>query len=234
MVSDNGCKQCNKCKEKCQHKDGCISCGDCIRVCPMHLRKIAGVKYGVKELADKLLKDKVIFEMNGGGVTLSGGEPTAQPDFTIELLKELKSVHRAIETCGFCRPEVFREVLENVDFIMMDLKLIDEEQHKYWTGQSNKMILENLDQVKKSGKPFIIRIPLIPGVNDTNENKDATARLLKDATNLVRVELMPYHTTAGAKYHMVGKEFAPCFDPDQAVNRSTSAFDKYNIPVKVL
>jgi len=234
MVSDNGCLKCGACEKKCTHKEGCISCGECIRSCPMHLRRIVGVKFAASELAEKLLKDKVIFDMNGGGITLSGGEPTAQPEFAIALLKELGGVHRTIETCGFCKTDIFKEIIDNVDFIMMDLKMIDDEKHKFWTGQSNKVILENLEQVKKSGKPFIIRIPLIPGVNDTFENKDATARLLRDAENLERVELLPYHMTAGAKYHMVGKKYEPGFDTERPVDKDTAAFEKYNIPVKVL
>lgn len=234
MVSDNGCLKCGKCREKCTHRDNCISCGECIRVCPMHLRRIAGIKYEADELAAKLLKDKVIYEMNGGGVTLSGGEPTGQPEFIIALLKKLEGIHRAIETCGYCAPDIFRTVLDNVDFIMMDLKIIDEKQHEYWTGRSNRLILENLEQLKSSGKPFIIRIPLIPGVNDTHENKLATAELLRDAENLIRVELLPYHTTAGAKYGMVGTEYDPGFDVNRSVDKTFTEFENYGIPVKVL
>lgn len=234
MVSDNGCLKCNKCMERCEHKDGCITCGSCIRVCPMHLRRIAGKKYRADELAEILLKDKVIYEMNGGGVTISGGEPTAQPQFIIELLQKLNGIHRAIETCGYCGTETFKQIIDNLDFIMMDLKLIDDEQHEYWTGRSNRLILDNLEQLKQSGKSFVIRIPLIPGVNDTHENKLATAELLKDAEQLVCVELLPYHTTAGAKYGMVGSEYDPGFDVNRPVDKTFTEFENYGIPVKVL
>lgn len=234
MVSDNGCLKCNKCIEKCQHKDNCIACGECVRVCPMHLRRIAGKKYSADELAGKLLKDKEIFEMNGGGITISGGEPTAQPEFVIELLQKTKGIHRAIETCGYCSQEVFEKILQNVDFVMMDLKLIDERLHEYWTGRNNRMILRNFSILKASGKSFIIRVPLIPGVTDTHENKAAISELLIDADSLVRVELMPYHATAGAKYGMVGKEYIPEFDADRPVDKSTREFESNNIPVTVL
>ncbi|MBQ0146262.1 MAG: glycyl-radical enzyme activating protein [Lachnospiraceae bacterium] len=234
MVSDNGCQKCGKCMDKCEHKDKCISCGECVRVCPMHLRRIVGTEYTPEELAARLLKDKVIYEMNGGGITLSGGEPTAQPEFIIALLKKLEGIHRAVETCGYCAPDIFRTVLDHVDYVMMDLKLIDEKQHEYWTGKSNRLILQNLEQLKKSGKPFVIRIPLIPGVNDTYENKVQTAGLLTDADNLQFVELLPYHTTAGAKYGMIDRCYEPGFDTDRAVDTDISAFKKYDIPVKVL
>ena len=234
MVSDNGCLNCGKCTDKCEHKDRCVSCGECVRVCPMHLRRIVGTEYTPEELAEKLLKDKVIYKMNCGGITLSGGEPTAQPEFIISLLNKLEGIHRAIETCGYCATDAFRTVLDNVDYVMMDLKLIDEKQHEYWTGKSNRLILQNLEQLKQSGKPFVVRIPLIPGVNDTYENKIQTAGLLTDADNLQFVELLPYHTTAGAKYGMIEREYNPGFDTDRAVDTDISAFTKYDIPVKVL
>lgn len=234
MVSVNGCLHCGKCKAACRHPEHCISCGECIRACSSHLRRIAGTIYTAEDLANKLLKDKDIFEMNGGGITLSGGEPTSQPAFILELLRRTSSLNRAIETCGYCKPSVFGEILKELDFIQMDLKLIDEKEHLKWTGKSNAMILENFSQVKNSGKPFVIRIPLIPGVNDTEKNLAATAALLRGATNLQRIELLPYHKTAGAKYHMVGKAFDPGFDPEKPVNKDTSAFEAEGIPCLIL
>ena len=234
MVSDNGCRHCGKCISICKHPEHCIACGECIRVCPVHLRRIAGTVYTAKELAAKLLKDRVIFEMNGGGITLSGGEPTSQPEFVLELLQRTRVLNRAIETCGYCNPKTFAAILEELDFIQMDLKLIDDSMHRKWTGRSNETILENFRQVKASGKPFIIRVPLIPGVNDTSENLSATAALLTDASGLQRVELLPYHKTAGAKYSMIGNIYDPGFDPEQPVNKDSSAFDALGIPCMTL
>lgn len=234
MVSDNGCRHCGKCTAICSHPDHCVSCGECIRACPVHLRRIAGTVYTAEDLAKKLLKDKNIFEMNEGGITLSGGEPTSQPAFVLELLQRTSELNRAIETCGYCSPDIFREILNELDFIQMDLKLIDEKEHIKWTGKSNRMILENYFQVRISGKPFIIRIPLIPGVNDTEENLSATAKLLRGAENLQRVELLPYHKTAGAKYSMVGKDYAPGFDPDKPVNKDPAPFEAEGISCLML
>lgn len=234
MVSGNGCRQCGKCKEVCTHPESCVVCGKCVRACPLHLRKICGTEMEASVLAAKLKKDKAFFEANEGGVTVSGGEPTMQPEFLLELLENLEGVHRAIETCGYCQEEIFRKVLENLELVIMDIKLVDDELHKKYTKRSNQMILHNLSILKESGKPFIIRVPLIPGVNDTEKNMKDTADLLADCKNLVRVELLPYHQTAGAKYSMVGKEYQPEFDTERAVQEMPEIFENAGITCKVL
>ena len=234
MLSDNGCLHCGRCREVCAHPDHCTACGRCVRVCPLHLRRIAGTSWKADELAAFLKKDADIFAMNGGGVTLSGGEPTMQASFVIELLERLLPVHRAIETCGFCPPETFAAILERLDYVLMDIKLVDPAVHRRWTGRDNAVILQNLEQVKKSGKPFTLRIPLIPGVNDTPENLAATAALAAGCPSLERVELLPYHRTAGAKYAMIKRAFDPGFDTEAAVNADTAPFEERGIPVRVM
>lgn len=234
MVSDNGCLHCGSCRKVCPSPDHCTACGRCVRACPLHLRRIAGTEYRADELAKKVLRDKAIFDLNGGGITVSGGEPTSQPEFLLEFLSLTRPLHRAMETCGYCKPEVFSKILEELDFIHLDLKLIDEEEHIKWTGRSNKIILENLSCIKKSRKPFVVRIPLIPGVNDTKENLTATASLLRDAPGLQRVELLPYHKTAEAKYAMVGGNYDPGFDTEKPVNKDSGPFLQAGIPCLVL
>ncbi len=229
MVSQNGCTDCGSCRLVCKHPDGCILCGDCVRACPARLRKICGERMTMGELTGKLLRDREYLEMQGGGVTFSGGEPTGQPEFLLDCLKELRTMHRAVETCGYCRTDIFKSIMDELDYIIMDIKIADDEKHKIYTGVSNRMILENLEQVKKSGKPFRIRIPVIPGVNDTEENYRLTAELLKGAENLEMVELLPYHKTAGAKYGMVGRAYAPDFDVDREPVLETSAFENAGI-----
>ncbi len=229
MVSQNGCTDCGSCRLVCKHPDGCILCGDCVRACPERLRKICGERMTVEELTGKLLRDREYLEMQGGGVTFSGGEPTGQPEFLLNCLKELRTMHRAVETSGYCRTDIFKNIMDELDYIIMDIKIADDEKHKIYTGVSNRTILENLEQVKKSGKPFRIRIPVIPGVNDTEENYRLTAELLKGAENLEMVELLPYHKTAGAKYGMVGRAYAPDFDVDREPVLETSAFENAGI-----
>ena len=234
MVSDNGCLHCGRCRQVCGHPESCTLCGRCIRACPLHLRKIAGTEWTAADLAGHLKKDADILTMNGGGITLSGGEPTLQADFVLELLPLLKPLHRAMETCVYCPPDIFAKILAQLDYVLMDIKLADPSAHRLWTGCDNAMILKNLEQVKQSRKPFIIRIPLIPGVSDTESNLESTAALLTGCDTLKRVELLPYHQTDGAKYPMVRRRYVPQFDPDRPVRRDTSAFDKLGIPVRIL
>ena len=234
MVSQNGCLQCGQCQEVCEHPNGCVLCGACIRACPLHLRKICGIEMEAEQLAKKLLKDKAFLEANQGGITVSGGEPTSQPEFLLELLKQLQGIHRAIETCGYCEEALFREVLNHLEFVMMDIKHTDSKIHQHYTGKDNAKILKNLQILKESGKPFVIRIPLIPGINDTRENLEETAKLLVDAKNLFRAELLPYHQTAGAKYGMVGRKYRPEFDTERSIQILPEIFEHYGIPCKVL
>jgi len=224
MVSVGSCFHCGQCKTVCESPEQCIVCGKCIRKCPLRLRRIAGIQISSEELSAKLLKDKDYLDAQGGGVTFSGGEPTAQPDFLLDCLRKISPMHRAIETSGYCAPEKFLEILQEVDYVLMDIKLVDDTLHKHFTGVSNQVILKNLEQLKQSGKPFRIRIPVIPGVNDSVTNFDATAELLQDAKNLEKVELLPYHRTAGAKYEMVAKQYHPEFDEEQVPNMDMKPF----------
>ncbi len=175
-----------------------------------------GYEIDAETLAEKLRRDEEIFRDSGGGVTFTGGEPLAQVDFLCEVLDRLGDIHTAVETSGYASAEAFKRVLERVDFVLFDIKLADSSLHRRWTGVGNELILANLKTLCASGKPFVARVPLIPGVNDSAANMEATAELLVGAKGLVRVELLRYHKTAGAKYPMVGLDYTPDFDEDAA------------------
>lgn len=236
MVSKNGCLHCGKCEKSCIYGGykNCRLCGKCVEACPLRLRKICGTEYTSGELVKRIRKDEAFLQKNNGGVTFSGGEAFAQPSFLKEVLLQLPDVHKAVETSGYCSADWFRELTDLLDLVIMDIKLADDELHKIYTGVSNRQILENLDYLKQGKKPFIIRIPLIPGVNDTDDNLSRTAELLADARGLERVELLPYHTTAGAKYVMVGREYQPKFDIRRSIHENVSVFQDYGIPCRVL
>jgi pyruvate formate lyase activating enzyme len=236
MVSLSSCTRCGKCTAVCPNPapGSCTLCGGCLRVCPLGLRRIAGEEYTPRALAEKLLRNADYLRNAGGGFTVSGGEPTGQPEFLLELLGLLRGSHRAIETCGYCSREVFSGMLGEIDLVMMDLKIIDSDLHRRYTGMDNAPILENLEILKGSGKPFIVRIPLIPGVNDTEANLRAAAERLAGSANLLKTELLPYHKTAGAKYSMIGMEYRPDFNIEQDPNGDTRYFLDRDIPCVVL
>ena len=230
MVSTNNCLHCGACVRVCPNGgNACTACGQCIRACPQGLRKLCGKRYTAQELAQKLLRDKDYLAAMSGGVTFSGGEPTGQPEFLLETLERVAGMHRAIETSGYCSGTVFEAVLARVEYVMMDLKLMDPERHRHYTGVPNEPVLENLERLKKSGKPFRIRIPVIPGVNDSDENFEQTAQHLLDAENLEQVELLPYHVTAGAKYEMVGLSYRPEFNTAAAPRLNTEIFRQHGL-----
>lgn len=233
MVSTASCIHCGRCEEVCGH-EVCIACGKCVPVCSLHLRKIAGIEMTSEELVEKIRKDSDYYAKYGGGVTFSGGEPLLQIDFLIEVLEQLTDLHRAIETSGYCEPQQFRRAVSHLDYVMMDIKLMDAERHRQYTGVDNAVILQNAKILCEGETPFVIRIPVIPGVNDNEENYRATAVFLMGAKALQKVEFLPYHMTAGAKYGMLGKKYQPNFDPDQKIWISQKNFEDYGIRSEVL
>ena len=164
----------------------------------------AGVEWESGALAEKLLRQTDIYRETGGGVTLSGGEPLLQWQFAAELLDRLHGkVHTAIETSGYAEAEVFRAVIDRCDFVYMDLKLMDCEKHKAYTGVYNDRILQNAAYLKASGKPHTFRTPLIPSITDTEENLAAIRAFIGDDS----WEQLPYNTLAPAKYASVGRGY---------------------------
>lgn len=197
-------------------------------------RTVCGCEIMSGELAGKLLLNKDVYAMSGGGVTLTGGEPLMLAAFAAEVLAALQAggVHTAVETSGYAAPEVFRRVAGHAGLVLFDVKHTGPEQHRRWTGVDNAPVLRNLAWLCASGRPFVVRIPLIPGVNDTRENMLRTCLLVKDAPGLGRVGLLRYHKTAGAKYAMVGRTYAPAFDPE-AGPCVHDVFSRYNLKIRI-
>ncbi|MBQ8642936.1 MAG: glycyl-radical enzyme activating protein [Clostridia bacterium] len=203
-VKQATCMDCGKCRLPCAHPD-CKPYGRCLHICPAGCLSTAGTEYTPGDLARKLLSDRDVFAMSGGGVTFSGGEPLLQADFvcdTVDILQE-NGVHTAMETCGYASPEIFRRTAERLDYIIMDIKLADPAAHRRYTGAANDMILENFRWLQTCGKPFLIRTPLIPGITDTAENLTAIRHIIGDAP----WEKLPYNTLAGAKYGNFGMQY---------------------------
>lgn len=202
-LKQNGCLSCGLCRVPCEHEE-CKEIGRCLHICPKNLVGIVGVEWDAKALADKLLTHKDFFNTMGGGITLSGGEPLLQADFCVELLSMLKGhVHIAIETAGCAKSEDFKKVIHLCDFVYMDIKLADSEQHKRYTGFDNKQILENAEYLKRCGIPHAFRTPLIPNITDTEENLKAIEKIVGESS----WEKLDYNPLAGAKYASVGRIF---------------------------
>lgn len=230
------CMHCGACDSVCPSggKGRCTGCGKCADACPRNLISVAGLDIEAEDVANRVLRNAEILRMNAGGVTFSGGEPLLQPDFLLEIRNRLHSMHAAVETSGYADEDVFRRVISSLDYVIMDLKIIDPEKHLRFTGVRNDKILRNLEILKKSGIPFQINIPLIPGANDNADNMEKTAILLEGAKSLQKVAFLPYHRAAGAKYESAGKVYRPAFDTNQTPIIIKDPFLKRNMEVTVL
>lgn len=233
MVSLASCTKCGKCKTMCK-QEKCNCCGACISVCPLNLRRIAGETVTSEELEKKIRKDSEYYSKYNGGITFSGGEPLLQLDFLNEVLERISDLHKALETSGYCGCEDFKKVALKMDYIMIDLKIFDAKMHKKYTGVDNRKILENIKFLCDSNIPFVVRIPLIPDVNDNEFNFRKTAEWIRGSKSLIKVELLPYHKTAGAKYSMVNKEYKPIFDTEKVVWTSHRIFEEYGIRSEIV
>lgn len=190
-------------------KEKCKECWLCVRECYYQARDLTGKPYTVEEVFEEVKKDEVFYRNTGGGVTLSGGEPTMQPEFCYELFEKCKnnSIHTAMETCGYTRWENLEKLLKVTDLFLYDFKLFDREKHKRWTGVDNKRIKENLERLVQAKKDIVIRIPLIPGVNDDSEEFGNILRYVKNLHSIKDIHIMPFHQVGSSKYDMVEVEY---------------------------
>lgn len=187
----------------------CMNCLKCIDVCYTGSLDCFGKYYTVDELFDIVKKDELFYRSSGGGVTIGGGEPTFQPEFTMAFVRKCKDnyIHTAIDTCGYTINEEGLKILEEADLLLYDVKGIDNENHKKNTRMSNERILSNLKHLDSVGKPIIIRVPLIPGCTDSDENIQDIAEFLSSLKSVERVDLMGYHEFGSIKYLQLGKEY---------------------------
>jgi pyruvate formate lyase activating enzyme len=171
-------------------------------------REVIGREVSVPEVLQEVEKDIIFFDQSGGGVTFSGGEPLSQPDFLEELLVGCreKGIHTAVDTSGYAPREIVARIAENVDLFLYDVKLVDDTQHREYTGVSNTVPLENLAALAKNGAQVIVRFPVIPGITDTPGNIAGIITLMRETEGLNRINLLPYHTVADGKYRKLNKE----------------------------
>ena len=201
------CVNCGACRQVCDKMftSACTACGRCVKVCRHGALEISGKEYTPEELTEALLRDKAFYEMSGGGVTFSGGEPLLYPEFLREVLGRCKEegIHTAIETAGNVRWEVWESVLPLLDFIHFDIKAIREDLHRELTGVSPARIQENARRIMERvpSERLLFRMPYVPGMNDAE---------LPDIVRFIegrRLELMPYHNIMIGKYHALGRPY---------------------------
>lgn len=223
MYNRAKCIGCRSCIEACPEKactlgsDGivtdltaCTGCGACAEICPTRATEMSGRIATVDEIVAIVEKERIFFDQSGGGVTFSGGEPLNQPEFLMALLRALgkNSIHRAVDTSGFAPKEILLDVAQLTDLFLYDLKMIDSDRHKKWTGVDNSRILENLKLLSRIGANIDIRIPLIKGVNADLENLEKTASFVAALPGEKKsVSLLPYHHSMAAKYQKLGRVY---------------------------
>lgn len=216
------CSACGKCAEICVrgarkivdskcivNEDICSLCGACVPVCPAEAIKIEGEYVSVEDVMPTIMKDKVYYDHTGGGVTFSGGEPLMQVDFALELAHAIRNegISLAIETTGAVSSDRFKAFLPLLDFVYMDFKHYDTARHREGTGIGNEQILENIRILRDSGIEFMLRIPVIPGFNDSLEDARRFAAYLKEM-DIHRVQLLPFHQFGERKYALIKMKYA--------------------------
>ena len=247
------CKNCGKCIDVCKNnailmgdngieydRNKCTSCGECAKICPHEARTLSGRIVTVDEVVGMVRQDWRYYMQSGGGVTCGGGEPLYQPDFIEALLTELHDklgYHCCLDSTCFAPKEVLERMLPHLNLILLDIKHMDSKAHQELTGVPNEPILRNARHLGEINFPVLIRVPLIPEFNDTQENAENLGEFLKEI-RLPKVDLMPFHTMGLSKTTALGKEYTPFGNrqpasTSPAVERTVSILERYGLQVSV-
>ena len=219
---DSVCNKCGRCIEVCDTKaisldgqgvhidrESCAGCGKCVEVCIPEALRFIGREMSVDEVFDELVRDIDYYRDSGGGVTVSGGELLFQPEFTTALLKRCQDagMHTCIDTTGYGDTAALERMLPHTSLVLFDIKHMDPVKHKELTGHSNELILQNLKLIVSRGVPVVVRVPVIPGVNDSDQGITAIARAVAGLSKSIPVNLLPYHRFGMGKYKMLDQQY---------------------------
>jgi pyruvate formate lyase activating enzyme len=219
LFDEQRCIRCEACCAACPHaaidlaspgridRDRCDGCGLCAAACPAVALVVSGRRMSVREVADTLERDRPFYESSGGGVTLSGGEPTFQPDFATALLTECRNrgIPTAIQTAGWSSADALESLLRHTDVVLFDLKTLDPEQHQRVLGKPLLPVLASAHRVVQSDRPLLVRIPVVPGFNDDCASLEALIEFTASLSD--QVTFLPFHRLAAAKYRRLGREY---------------------------
>ncbi len=244
LVVETRCAHCGTCAGACAHgapppgSPLCAACGACAEACPTGARQLAGRETTVDAVLEEVRRDRVFYEESGGGVTFSGGEPLAQPEFLAALLAACRadSLHTAVDTCGFSPRERLLAIVPLVDLFLFDVKLVDDARHLSLTGLPAAPILANLRALSAAGANLWIRVPIVPGHTDGDDDLAATADLVAGLPGVRRVSLLPYHRAGAPKAHRLGREYvldtlAP--PPPERLESLAALFRERGLPVQI-
>jgi len=227
-IAEN-CAGCGRCLDVCPAKAiseeaegrkridraGCDLCGICVSGCPGGALRLLGKRVGADEVIREVMRDATFYQRSGGGLTLTGGEPAAQPEFAVELLRlykiEQRGGHAAVETCGYGEWTELSRLLRYADLVLYDLKHMDPRRHFELTGVDNEIILRNARLIAESGARLVIRLPLVPGLNDDEINVRQTAAFALSLPGLTEINILPFHRLGEPKYARLGRVYG-CSD----------------------
>ena len=232
MFFPHKCTGCGNCVTVCKQEanvrnnDGainfissnCINCGECLACCPADARQVMGEELTIDAVMTQLKKDYIFYLESGGGVTFSGGEPFLHPEY-LRLLNarcHQLGINTAVESCAYFDFAACQDIIANIDQLFFDLKIMDSAKHKQYTGVTNERILANIEAASKINDNIIVRVPVITGVNDSDENMSALAKFLLAKTSITRVELLPYHKLGLEKMTALGMPAVVFETPSEA------------------
>ncbi len=222
IFRESECIDCGKCLSACPQgalsvvaghrtidRRACKNCGKCAAVCPAQALEMVGREVTAESLYEEIASDRIFWERSRGGITLSGGEPLAQANFARAFLEICKArhVHTALETCLYAPKEALESLVPFVDLFICDMKIMENEKHRQYTGVSNEVIKKNLEYLLASSREVLVRMPLIPGINDDEKNLTEMAHFLKSHGRETKIEILPYHSFGEPKYAQLGRQY---------------------------
>lgn len=191
-------------------RKSCYLTGDCVKICPTGAIQYTGSKNTVSDVMNEIEKDMLYYTTSGGGVTLTGGEPLYQPEFSKKILEECRkrNIHSAIETCLFCERSTIEKIIDLVDLFIVDMKIFDRDMHIRYTGKSNDIIRDNIRYLSESGKSILIRIPMVENITNTEENKNSIRSFINSIDKKIQIDYLSYNPLAENNYKRLGIVFS--------------------------